>query len=836
MKDLREALSKQVAPKPQIVEPIPLFRSLRIKTGSSIKEIWAPQAEALQAWHAVRSNSDVLLQLKTGAGKTLIGLIVAQSLVNETKSRVLYCCATKQLVEQTREKAEEVGISTATYMAGEWNSAEVDQKAVGPLITTYAALFNGKSIFARRELSAIIFDDAHTAHDSIRDAFTLSIHREAHLEIYSGITGAVADYFSGVNRSYVFDTIVKQRDPSSVLMVPLFESYRRATQVTQLLLQHGVEDSTDLMFAWNHLSQHLDRCIVLFDSQKVQITPLLPAVHKLNAFQRDVRRVYLSATLRVNDQFIRTFGRMPSPVISPEGRAGDGQRLFLVPASQDSDQAARESAEAATRGIKAVIMVPSGRAAAAWQGKAEVFGSDGGHARIKAFTNSMDERLVFIARYDGIDLPDDACRVMIVDGLPTGMSLLDRFFEQQLELGGVSDGKIASRFVQLLGRTSRGMSDYGAVFLIGRRLLDWVFLPAHRAILPEHIQRQIAVGERLSALEDFTPRELLELCLKQVEEWTTSYEEQMDATPAEPEPTIRDRESGEQLARAERAASEAIWDGMPEKAAQILSEVRSEAFKRERSLGAWLLHWQAFATQLAGDDNLATQLYAEAARAKRDVGTLPVTSASSSAVEESASSAQAKRMSSLLHTRGWSTVESELEVTRTALSEQAVSAAVHEEAIRRLGEYLGYEASRPEKETGGKGPDDLWVVPGEQHILLFDAKTKKINKSYEKNLIGRSAQHALWAAEAYPHAERLHFLVGPRVPATPQSTPPAGLRIVAAAELSRVAADVAAVYRRAHSRGLPLFYAAEIQIGLEEAALNWEALPSSWDSVRLDSL
>lgn len=836
MKDLRKALSKQVGPKPQIVEPISLFRSLKIRTGSPIKEIWAPQAEALQAWHAVRSNNDVLLQLKTGAGKTLIGLIVAQSLVNETKSRVLYCCATNQLVEQTREKAEELGIPAATYMAGQWHRAEVDQKAAGPLITNYAALFNGKSIFARRPLAAIIFDDAHTAHDSIRDAFTLSINRDAHPEIYSGMTGAVADYFSAVNRSYVFDTIVEQRDPSSVLMVPLFESYRRATQFTQLLLEHSVEDSTDLKFAWNHVSQRLDRCIVLFDSQKVQITPLLPAVHALKAFQRDVRRVYLSATLRVNDQFIRTFGRMPDPVITPEGRAGDGQRLFLVPASQDSDEIARESAERATRGIKAVIMVPSGRAAAAWQGHAELFDSDEGHARIKAFMNSEDERLLFVARYDGIDLPDDACRVMIVDGLPTGMSLLDRFFEQQLELAGVSDGKIASRFVQLLGRTSRGMSDYGGVLLIGRRLLDWAFLPAHRAILPEHIQRQIAVGERLSALEDFSPRELLELCLKQNEEWTTVYEEQMDATTAEPEPTILDRETAEKLARAERKASEAIWDDKPEEAAHILSDARSEAFKRERSLGAWLLHWQAFATQLAGDEKLATQLYSEAARGKRDVGPLPGPYAASSAVEETASSTQAKRMSALLQDRGWSTVERDLEATHTDLSEPAASASVHEEAIRRLGEYLGFEASRPEKETRGKGPDDLWVVPGERRILLFDAKTGKVNKSYDKDLIGRSAQHALWAAETYANAERLHFLVGPRVPATPQSTPPVGLRIVAATELARVAADVAAIYRRAHTRGLPLFFAAEIQIGLEDAALTWDALSDSWDSVRLDSL
>src|SRR5258708_16198691 len=117
---------------------------------------------------------------------------------------------------------------------------------------------------------------------------------------------------------------------------------------------------------------------------------------------------------------------------------------------------------------------------------------------------------------------------MIVDGLPVGMSLLDRFFEQHLERTGTSDAKIASRFVQLLGRTSRGMSDYGAVFLLGKRLLDWVLPPVHRAILPEHVQKQISVGERLSNLRDFTARHLLELCLAHTDESNARHNDSMN--------------------------------------------------------------------------------------------------------------------------------------------------------------------------------------------------------------------------------------------------------------------------------------------------------------------
>jgi hypothetical protein len=121
-------------------------------------------------------------------------------------------------------------------------------------------------------------------------------------------------------------------------------------------------------------------------------------------------------------------------------------------------------------------------------------------------------------------------------------------------------------------------------------------------------------------------------------------------------------------------------------------------------------------------------------------------------------------------------------------------------------------------------------------ILLFDAKTKKISTQYNKDLIGRSAQHALWAESKFPDSERFHYLVGPRVPATQQATPPPGIRVVATEELARIANAMANIYKRAADRNLPLFCAAEVEIGLGAAGLTWALLPQTMETVRLDSL
>ncbi len=70
--------TKKAAP----VEPIKLFESLP-SLENTPNDLWRGQAEALTNWHAVRNSKDVLVSLNTGAGKTIVGLLIAQSLVNE---------------------------------------------------------------------------------------------------------------------------------------------------------------------------------------------------------------------------------------------------------------------------------------------------------------------------------------------------------------------------------------------------------------------------------------------------------------------------------------------------------------------------------------------------------------------------------------------------------------------------------------------------------------------------------------------------------------------------------------------------------------------------------
>lgn len=68
------------APKQErLIDPIAIFRGFRV-ADSSINDLWLAQGDALREWHKNGGEKDVAISLKTGAGKTLVGLLIGQAL------------------------------------------------------------------------------------------------------------------------------------------------------------------------------------------------------------------------------------------------------------------------------------------------------------------------------------------------------------------------------------------------------------------------------------------------------------------------------------------------------------------------------------------------------------------------------------------------------------------------------------------------------------------------------------------------------------------------------------------------------------------------------------
>ncbi|MGD1713449.1 DEAD/DEAH box helicase family protein [Dapis sp. BLCC M172] len=138
MVDFKKKLGVKSIPKK--INPIEIYD--RLDRRSETGPLRPVQIEILQKWWSNRNKEqDLILKLHTGKGKTLIGLLILQSRLNEKKGLCLYVCPNKYLVEQTSQEADKFGIGYVTMDKSLPDDFLNSEKI---LITHVQKVFNGK--------------------------------------------------------------------------------------------------------------------------------------------------------------------------------------------------------------------------------------------------------------------------------------------------------------------------------------------------------------------------------------------------------------------------------------------------------------------------------------------------------------------------------------------------------------------------------------------------------------------------------------------------------------------------------------------------------------------
>jgi len=758
------------------VDPIELFQSLQVKD-AAINDLWLAQGDALRQWHAERSSSDVAIVLNTGAGKTLVGLLAAQSFVNETRGKVVYACSSIQLVNQTALKATGYGIDVATYTSGKWENREGYQARQMACVTTYHALFNGRSrFFSNDEIpDVIIFDDSHSAEHLLRDAFTLRISNEDFGSTFSELTNTFRPYFREIGKEMEYVEKVESDKAGQPVFIPPFAIKQNLGTVRDILLSAKLEESTNTTFAWEHIKNNFDLCCLFVTGRSIQFTPPIVPTLTLPYFQKGVRRLYLSATLSSEDAFIRTFGKLPDPIISPKTTAGECERMILVPAQTGFGREQEfEIVKAACANQKTLILVPSQRHANKWL--EYVGGKDNSNVaeQVEAFKNSAPPaKLLLKARYDGVDLPGDTCRVMVIDELPSGIGTLERFLWEKLGLNVVLRSTVASRIVQSFGRISRGMSDYGVVFLTGS-LLNWILIPDNQKLLPEFLQNQLGVGMVLSGSlkegQEFVDG--VNQCLDRDAGWLDFYKTRM--AKAAPIGTAPAEKNAVEIAQIESSFAEAYWQRDFGSASEVLSRKIDSTFAASYNVGAWHSLWLGYCLDLLGDGNAASDFYQNAHHVQKNIP--PWNSGGDTPSEEYPFQVNevARYLSSgsRVTNQGYRNFERDI-----AVLDGSGSPRQTEEAIRQLGLYLGLDSRRPEAEQG-TGPDAFWSTP-ELPSFCFELKTDKGSDSrLSKRDVGQMHNHVQWCKNNVRSNDVFPVFVGPVSEFDSSASPSGDMRYV----------------------------------------------------------
>lgn len=754
--------------KPKSINPTEIFR--RLPKPEGINDLYASQTEILQKWFDRRNERDIVLKLHTGGGKTLVGLLIAQSTQNETGEPVLYLAPTRQLVQQTLEKAEKLGVSAVPYKTGQpLDDDFVNGKAI--MVATYKALFNGKSKFGIRgeanplKLAAVILDDAHAAFSVVRDSFTLEIKTENNYSRYTELADLFRKSFKDIDKLGTLEDIMSGSD-YSILEVPYWSWHEQLDAIREQLKS----DSDKYALVWPLLRDQLHLCHALISKYAFTITPILPMVNAIPSFFEAPRKIYMSATIADDSEIIRTFDANPDSVkhaLQSRSLAGVSERMILIPDLMPFEFKQELSKRiidwaANKKKIGTVVLVPSDKAAEVWVNVATI--AKGSKEVESLVTQLQDERIrgpvVFSNRYDGIDLPGDSCRILLMNGLPSGTSNYELFRASALYGGTTITRMLAQRIEQGIGRGARGAGDHCVILLVGSDISAWVAKDANFRFLTSATRAQLDMGIEISK-EIETPKDLVQSIQRSIDrdkDWTEYHAE----TLAE----LVDEEASNDIhfiqATVERKVVNLWHDGYHEQAIAKLEQVvnKSEQTNDNQMVG-WFQQLAARIADRWGNKERALDLQRQAFANNRNlIRPKIVPPYRPLSIPGSQARAIAKKIGGYRLRQGY--LQSFEEVVSNL--HQDATANRFEQALCDLATMIGLSSER--HDVDGEGPDVLWLLP-ERVGLVIEAKSRKKEKNaLTKEQHGQLLVAAEWFAKEYPGYDCVRVCVHPKNQAT----------------------------------------------------------------------
>ena len=602
------------------VDPREIFKRRPSGEGAA-NDLWQGQAEALDAWFK-GAKQDTLILLNTGAGKTIIGLLIAQSYVNQGTQNVLYCCGTIDLVHQTAREARKLGLNGTCRIGSKFDNDFFHQGKTF-CITTYHAVLNALTVFkGQLRPGAIIFDDAHVANRTIRDSFTLSIRKDENEQLFQTLVELLRSPFVEAGQRIEFQASLRDDDTAPALLTPPCEFFNIADKVASVLDAAISDKDAQLYFPWLFLRDHLKYCACFIRNEVIEFTPPFLPSFIIRAFANDVKRVYLSATITTRADFTRVFGRSPQQTIAPNVDAGDGERLFLFASKFDKGVLEPELARRICSQTKVLIAVPSKPRGQKWSALATLPDRHEFTDKLNAFRVTSTGAFVLAGRFDGIDLPGSQCRGMIIDGLPAGGNLIEQYLFYRLQMDHFMTTTVSVRLTQLLGRIIRGRQDYGFFIIADRGTENWLKNERNRSLLPELLRRQLYLSEEIESqisgpINHNTALETMEKVLSRSQDWIDFYRDNINDLDVPAARLKNNAEEDEVLSNAGKSEVRfmtKVWDNDMQGACMELEPAIKEVAIYDAVLAGWYSIWVGMAYYADGKTDAAMDLFDEARR------------------------------------------------------------------------------------------------------------------------------------------------------------------------------------------------------------------------------
>lgn len=757
------------------------------------------QGEVLEEWFDKhRDRRDVVIKQNTGGGKTAVGLLIAQSTLNEGIGVAVYLAPDRYLAAQVRAEAHKMGLAVTDSVDLAFRRGRTI------LVTTFQKLVNGRSVFGvvgdsrdKLDTGIVIVDDAHAALATTEAQFRLTI--PAGHPAYEPLTDLFASDLKAQSPKGWAD--IQASDYTATVPVPFWSWTSRQDDVMALLHPHA--DTDDFKFTWPLIAGVLELCSTTVSSRDIQISPPCPPISMIPAFANARRRVYLTATLADDSVLVTDLDADPKDVQQPvtPGSAADlGDRMILAPLALNAHldaaairQMARQFADGdrdgdgtpEARPVNVVVLVPSTPAAAPWRPYADrVLHAPDLADGVGALKSGRVGLVVMVNKYDGIDLPREACELLILDGVPRPMDATERREAAVLSGSSTLLARQIQRIEQGMGRGVRDSEDHCAVLLLGSQIAVALHDRKQRELFSPATLAQIdlssSLAEQLAGKGLDGIREAVGLCLDRDPQWRALSREALAGVHYAVGGTVRAEAIG--IREAFNLAATGRYNDASDRLQKAIGAVT------DRAVRGWLTERRAAYLHLV-DHPAAQRLLAKALDDNpfvlRPAGGVTPAQLRPAAVQAQAAAAFLGRT----YADGTSLVLAVQALAEDVIWGDEERSDDAERAWERLGQHLGFVSTRPEKQYD-TGPDNLWVLGPERHAVI-ELKTGRTTDTIIKHDLDQLGGSVRWDQQTYPDVtQQIPVIVHPSRTPHRQAIAVDGMRVVTQEKWEALAAAV----------------------------------------------
>lgn len=739
---------------------------------SSINGLYNHQSKIIDSYMELESNNkDISLELPTGSGKTLVGMIIGEFRRRRAGDKVLYLCANNLLVKQTsRLASEDYGIDARPFVGSNASYHALDkakyQSGDCIAVTTYSALFNSNPFF--KDADVLVFDDAHSASDYVASNWTLSITSD--IELFYSLIDILKPSLNPNTHHRLLSGEQSLANKDWVDIVSSKVLSQQIVSISRCIEGYlATNRNSNLKFPWGMIRANLTGCNLYISQNELCIRPFVPPTLLFPPFSNAKQRIYMSATPGRSGELERSFGidRITSlPIPKDWKNKTTGRRFFMFPMSSFGQETKEKLAlKFIEREDRSLLMVNSDGAKDLYTGIIESNTNKDVISAVQiendkdSFVRNSNAVAVIANRLDGIDFPNDECRLEIILDNPTATHIQERFFVRTAAARPLYSERIRSRLTQAFGRCTRSQTDYAVVCILGEDLANTILSPREMKHLNLELQAELQFGrenaEDQASLDDYF--ELMDIFLHDRAAWQEAEADILQKRDALIERGFLDDsrifKQLQQSSSFEVKASYAIWNGDWGSALENIDKVLAAMISEElKGYSAYWCYMAAFCADAVSSENGSAQLagradeYIRAAKEATNYSSwlngIYDSDFQNEEYFENGSIIQRieKKISDeIAHARNRKQVIEKLHVLLKDLRES--KGVDFEKCHCELGIWLGYSATNPK---GDAEPDPLWIVDQGLCFVAEDKIYDTTSKVIPVRHVREAAGHARW--------------------------------------------------------------------------------------------